>query len=328
VTVSDPHKAGDDRIGAVLLNLGAPEAPSGIPNYIRRLLSDPDLVPLPWPFRSLLAALVSRLRADRVARYYKAIGGSPLKAQTRAQAEALRSELGEGFEVRYAFRYCAPGAAEVVSELASKGVRRLVAIPLYPQYSRSTWGSGMRELMQAARSPKMEVVPIRSFADAPGFVEALARHMVAMLQEGDPVLFCAHGLPMKIVRSGDPYLSEVEKSVAALASRLPPGHSHTLAFQSKVGRMEWTRPDLGDELVRLGRSGAKSVVVVPVSFVSENLETLYELDIEHAALANAAGLSRYRRVPVPGCQPAFIGELASLVRRAVSEAHWETPHGD
>ena len=320
--------AGGGPVGVVLLNLGAPEDTAHIPDFIRRLLSDGEVVPLPWPLRHLVGLIASRRRKGFVAEHYAAIGGkSPLFAETRAQVEALRARLGTHHVVRFAFRHSSPFAAPVVDAMVESGVRRMVALPAYPQYSRSTTGSGLTDLRHAARRHCLTLQEVRSYPDAPGYVQALVDATVPLADKDSYVLFTAHGLPMRTVLAGDPYVDEVKRTVAAVAAKLPDGVPHSLAFQSRVGRLAWTGPALQDELKRLGKAGVTSLVVVPVSFVCENLETLYELDIEHAELAREAGITRYRRVRTPGIHPAFMDELASQVRAATRAAGWEEEHG-
>ena len=315
-------------IGVIVLNLGTAETPDELPGYIRRLLSDPDVVPLPWPLRQIIGLVAAARRAGPVAEHYRAIGGrSPLHAETRRQIEALRADLGHGWTVRFAFRHSTPYAGAVLDGLRETGTRRLVALPAYPQYSQATTGSGMKVLEREARQRGMELVAVRSYPEAPGYLEALGNATARLVEPGDYVLYSAHGLPQRMVDQGDPYVGEVERTVRAAAARLPAGTPHSLAYQSRVGRMKWTGPYLRDELNRLGREGVESLVIVPVSFVCENLEALYELDLEHGELARAAGIARYRRAPVPGDSPCFIRELAGLCRGQARQAGWEQAHG-
>lgn len=319
---------GGEPLGVVLLNLGGPENEAQVQDFLRRLLSDPDVVDLAWPLRQGLARWVARRRSKRVVEHYRLIGGrSPLAAQTRSQVEALRASLGDGFMVRFAFRHSSPFADPVVAGLAEAGVRRLVALPAYPQWSRSTSGSAVRDLQRAAQSHGVEVCQARSYPDAAGYIEALAAATEPLLLDGAHLIVSAHGLPMRLIRKGDPYLDEVRRTFAALQARLPAATSAWLAFQSRLGPVAWTGPYLTDEIARLAEAGVRNLVVTPVSFVAENLETLYELDHEVADWARQCGIQEYRRAPVPGCHPAFIGELAGLVRATVREADWEVSHG-
>ena len=316
-------------IGVVLLNLGGPESEEEIPLFLRRLLSDPDVVPIPWPIRPLLARVIAHQRKDRVVHHYRAIGGkSPIGEQTRAQVQAIQARLGNGYLVRHVFRHSAPWARDVVRELSNLEVRRLIALPAYPQWSRSTTGSALADLEQAAKGCSLAVRAVRSYPAAPGWIEALRSLLFPLLEDGTHVIFSAHGLPARSIRRGDPYVGEVQETAAALAALLPRGTGHSLAFQSRLGPVEWTRPYLTDELCRLGTAGCRAVVVVPVSFVCENLETRYELDSETAEWARQCGISSYHRVPTPGCHPAFIEELALQVQRTTREAGWEKKHGE
>ena len=311
-------------LGVVLLNLGAPESQEDIPGYIRRLLSDADVMPLPWPMRGFVAGMIARTRSEAAAEHYRAIGGrSPLCAQTLSQAEALGTALGCGFAVRFAMRHSAPNALQALSHLASAGVSRIVALAAYPQWTRSTSGSALRELDRVGHRLGVQVRHAPSFPDAPGYIDALAAAALPLLSAGCHLLVTAHGLPLRAMDKSDPYLDEVSRTVAALGERLPPGTRCSLAFQSRVGRMQWTGPSLSDEVKRLAGEGVRALVALPISFVSENLETLYELDIELAAHARKCGIASFSRAPVPGCRPAFIAELARIVRSAAQEAGWE-----
>ncbi|MDP2907701.1 MAG: ferrochelatase [Nanoarchaeota archaeon] len=321
--------AGGGSIGVVLLNLGTPETEEQIPGFIYRLLSDPYVMPLPWPFRQGLAAFISRMRSKKVTEHYRAIGTrSPLSSLTRAQVKALRGELGNGFVVRYAFRHSTPYAVEVLGSLAQEGVHRVIGLPAYPHYSRSTTASAVKDLGAASCITGVKLGLVNSYAGEPGYIEALAQLTIPLLTPDSHVIFSAHGLPLKAIKDGDPYLSEVATSVAVLSERLPTGTKYSLAFQSRVGRMKWTGPNLLDETERLAREGVRSLVVVPISFVCENLETLYELDIELAGFARERGIENFRRVPTVGCHPAFIAELARLVRAAVKKEGWEVTDGN
>lgn len=308
-------------LGVVLLNLGGPESEAQIPDFLRRLLGDPDVIRLPGFLRRPLARFIARRRSAKVAAHYKRIGGrSPIGAQTRAQVEALRASLGDGWLVRYAFRHSPPFADQVVAGLIEAGVRRVVALPGYPHWSGSTTGSALKDLRRAAAGTELELCETPSFPDDPGYVQALAEGIAPLLSDGCHLLVSAHGLPAKMIRRGDPYVAEVEKTFSALRAALPDRTAMSLAYQSRLGPVEWTRPYLTDEIQRLAGEGVRSLVVAPVSFVCENLETLYELDLEVAELAAEHGIESYQRAPVPGVHPAFIGALADLVREAAVQA--------
>jgi ferrochelatase len=311
-------------IGVVILNLGGPSDEAGIQGFLRRLLSDPEVLPVPWPVRPLLARRIARKRAPLVAGHYRTIGGSPIEQETRAQANALEKALGKGFAVRHIFRHAPPFADDVIAELATEGVRRLIGLPAYPQFSRSTSGSALADLRRAASRHTLQVHEVRSYPDGPGFIAALA-DQTGPDRDSGRVVFCAHGLPMQLVNRGDPYPGEVRRTAEALARALGLGDAWSLAYQSRMGKTEWTRPYLTDEITRLGREGVGALTLVPLSFACENLETLYELDIEVAELARQSGITIFKRVPAPGCHPEFIGELARQVRDRVDSAGWGGP---
>lgn len=309
--------------GVVLLNLGAPEDARRIPEFIRRMLCDPDVMPLPWPMRHVLAGSIARRRAGPAALHYRLIGGqSPLAPQTRVQVEALQSTLGPTVLVRHAFRHSSPFAGDVLSQMAAQGVRRVVALPAYPQAARSTRGSAVRDILRAGRRTRMQVRVAPSFPEGPGYIEALADLARPLLSADSHLVVSAHGVPLRGREKSDPYLEEVALTEKALLRRLPTGTRHSLAFQSRVGRMQWTEPSLQDEVARLAGEGVRAIVVAPISFVCENLETTYELDIELAAYAREHGLA-FARVPTPGRHPAFISELARIARGVAHEARWE-----
>jgi protoporphyrin/coproporphyrin ferrochelatase len=301
-------------IGVLLLNLGGPAGPAEVAPFIRSLLGDPTVTGLPWPFSTWLAALIAARRAPAVVERYRAIGGgSPLGPLTAAQGEALAGRLGAGFVVRHAFRHSAPRADAALAALVADGAHEVVAVPLYPQWSASTSGSALDEVRRLAPRHGLAVRETSSFATAPGFVAAVADRLAEAMEPGDHVVVAAHGLPARAVRNGDPYVEEVRATAAALAALLPEGVRLDLAFQSRLGPVEWTRPYLDEEVRRLGAAGVRSLVVVPVSFVAENLETLHELDIELAETARHAGITRFRRAGTVGCHPAFVAMLAELV---------------
>ncbi len=312
------------QFGLVLLNMGAPETTKDIPLFIRRLLSDPAMVPLPWPFRQILAFGVSKLRSKKVAARYAYIGGkSPLEAQTRMLSESLRSKLGSQFVVRYAFRYSQPFISNVVKGLAQQNISRVIALPLYPQFSSSTTSSVLDEMRKAAKKYQIRMAEIESFPDAPGFIKSLSLQIQAAKSNADHLLFCAHGLPLRILRKGDVYIEHVHKTMNAIVKNLGADFSYSFAYQSRMGKGKWTRPYLSEEIERLAINGKRSLIVVPLSFVSENLETLYELDYEHFLIAKKFGFKNYQRIATPSMRPAFIEQMTVLARNAARTAGWE-----
>jgi ferrochelatase len=274
----------------------------------------------------MLARWIARRRAPTAARMYDRLGGaSPLLPNTEAQARALEAALEDLGERRcfIAMRYWHPFAAEAAEAVKSYGPDRIVLLPLYPQFSTTTTASSLADWRSAAVGLSAPVRTICCYPTEPGFVGALARLTTETLRAasgpGRPVvLFSAHGLPKKIVERGDPYADQVGETARAVAARLGlRPEDHELCFQSRVGPLEWIGPYTDQRIEHWARAG-RSIVVVPVAFVSEHSETLVELDIEYRALAVRHGAAGYHRVPAVGTAAEFIDGLATLVRNALA----------
>ncbi len=316
------------RIAVVLFNLGGPDSPAAVQPFLFNLFNDPAIISVPTPFRWLLAKLISTRRAPVAREIYGHIGGkSPLLELTDAQASALQARFSDGpDEVRtfVCMRYWHPMSDDVARAVGEYKPDRIVLLPLYPQYSTTTSGSSIKDWHRAARTagvhaPTVEVCcyPMQS-----GFVEAQAAlirpRIEAASAQGKPrVLFSAHGLPKKVIASGDPYQWQVERTAAAVVDKLAiPGLDWLVCYQSRVGPLEWIGPSTDDEIKRGGADGVP-LVVVPIAFVSEHSETLVELDIEYKHLATENGVTCYERVPAVGTAAAFIDGLAMTVRSAL-----------
>ncbi len=319
------------QIGVVLLQLGGPRTLADIQPFLANLFE--DVLPLPRLLRRPLARLIAWRRTPEVTPLYKEIGGgSPLLANTEAQAEALRAALqAQGLDatVAVAMRYAPPRLPEAMARLAHlPATVPKVALSLYPHYSFATSRSSLRELSLALPQAARASWRYRcAYPSDPGYMDALAALLDATLTAhaeaaGGPlhVVFSAHGLPQKLVRDGDPYPQHIKTSVEGTLARLrTPILGHTLSFQSRVGPVKWLTPDTIDTLTDLGRRGVAHVAVVPISFTSEHIETLHELDIQLRETAQAAGIRTYARVPTVGCHPAFIAALASQVCAAMAQ---------
>lgn len=321
------------RTAVILFNLGGPDSPAAVRPFLFNLFNDPAIIGVPQPMRWLLARLISGRRAPTAQAIYAHLGGgSPLLANTLAQAAALGEALADLAPVRVfaCMRYWHPRSTAVAAEVKAFAPERIVLLPLYPQFSSTTTASSDDDWRSAARQAGLTVptVLVCCYASLPGFVEAMAALTAEGLAEArrthpdSPlrVLFSAHGLPKKIVARGDPYPQQVEETAAALAQRLDlPQEQWRVCYQSRVGPLEWIGPATEAEIRRAGADGA-AVVLVPIAFVSEHSETLVELDIEYRRLAAEAGVPAYIRVPAVGTNPAFIEGLAGLVREALDGA--------
>jgi protoporphyrin/coproporphyrin ferrochelatase len=315
------------RIAVLLFNLGGPDRPDAIQPFLRNLFSDPAIISLPQPFRWLLARLIAKRRGPVAAELYARIGGaSPILENTQAQARALETGLAGLGEVRVfvCMRYWNPLSAEVAPAVARFAPKTIILLPLYPQFSTTTTASSFADWRAAAAANRI-TAPTHAICCYPresGFVNAVAELTRAAIAKSGPgplrVLFSAHGLPKRTVeRKGDPYPRQVELSAAAIAAALAiDGLDWRVCYQSRVGPLEWTGPYTQDEISRAGREG-RSIVLVPIAFVSEHSETLVELDIEYAELAHRAGVPRYVRVPAVAAHPQFVAGLAGLVRKAI-----------
>jgi protoporphyrin/coproporphyrin ferrochelatase len=308
-----------------LMNLGGPRSLDEVEPYLYELFSDPLVVTAPLgPFRKPLARLISRRRAPSSAEKYALIGGkSPLVEGTEAQGRALARALGPGFSCHLAMRCGHPSTEEGVREALAAGADRAVALPLYPQYANATTRSSLLELRRLWPKER-PLAEICTWHDHPGYLEASAAALRETLARVPPeladrvlVVFSAHGLPMSQVRKGDPYPRYVELSARETARRagVGPG-SLQVTFQSRVGPARWLGPDT-NEFLRANARG-RAVVAVPIAFVSEHLETLYDLDILAREAAEQGGASFYLRVPALGVRPDFVAALADVVRRGIA----------
>jgi ferrochelatase len=321
------------RVGIVLLNLGGPERIQDVGPFLYNLFSDPEIIRLPiTALQKPLAWLISTLRSSKSQEAYRSIGGgSPLRRITDQQARELQSVLRQrGIEATtyVAMRYWHPFTESAVADMKADGIDEVVVLPLYPHFSISTSGSSFRELQRLRLAdPNFARLPlraIRSWYDHPGYLVAMAQLISKELdacQEPSQahVFFSAHGVPKSYVEeAGDPYQLEIQACARLIMATLNRANPWTLAYQSRVGPVEWLKPYTEEALEHLGAEGVKELVVVPISFVSEHIETLEEIDIEYREIATTAGVSNFRRVPALDTDPTFIAGLADLVQKALA----------
>jgi ferrochelatase len=323
---------GSGRIAVVLFNLGGPDSPDAVRPFLFNLFNDPAIFGVPGPVRWLLAQFVSRRRAPVARRNYEFMGGgSPLLPNTVKQAKALEAALGGGDEVRcfVAMRYWHPFSGETVRDVKAFAPDKVVLLPLYPQYAAATTGSSLEDWNKAATSAGLDVPAstICCYPAEPGFVSAMAGLTAEAWKKaekaGNPrILYSAHGLPEREIQRGDPYQWQVEQSAAAIAlavAGILGGQQEWLvSYQSRVGPLKWIGPYTDAEIERAGLEG-RPLVVVPLAFVSEHVETLVELDIEYGELASLHNVPAYERVRTVSDDAGFIEGLARLVRSAVDD---------
>jgi protoporphyrin/coproporphyrin ferrochelatase len=320
------------RVGVLLLNLGGPDEINDVRPFLFNLFADPEIIRLPSPLlQKPLAWLISTLRAKKSQENYKQIGGgSPLRKITEAQGKALQEKLsamGQDTKVYIGMRYWHPFTEEAVAALKNDGIDNLVILPLYPQFSISTSGSSFRILeemwKQDLELQKIRYTLIPSWYDNPKYLKAmvdLIEKELAKFPEPDKahIFFSAHGVPQSYVEeAGDPYQHEIEECTRLIIENLDRPNEYTLAYQSRVGPVEWLKPYTEEALAELGAKGIKDLLVIPVSFVSEHIETLQEIDIEYRELAEESGIENFYRVPALDTHPIFIDSLVDLVQESL-----------
>ncbi len=317
------------RVGVVLFQLGGPDTLEAIEPFLYNLFCDPDIIDFPFArlARKPLARLIARARARHVAHHYSVIGGgSPIRRFTEQQAGALESWLrvrGVDACCVVAMRYWHPFTTEAIAQLEAAGCDELVLLPLYPQYSSTTTGSSLNEWKRRYRGGA-RVRVVEDFYRHPIYLQALVERVEQSLEkfgrdrEGVELVFSAHSLPLAVVEKGDPYPRQIEETVARLRARGGWANPHRLCYQSKVGASKWLQSSLRGTLRELAAAGARQVCVVPVSFVSDHVETLGEIDHEARALAGELGIQRFEMVPGLNDSPTFIAALAELVEQALA----------
>ena len=322
------------RIGVLLLNLGGPDKPEDVGPFLYNLFSDPEIIRLPfrWMQKPLAWFIATRREKTSQINYQQIGGGSPLRRITEEQGAAIKAQLGElGQEVKIyvGMRYWHPYTEEAIAQITQDNLDKLVILPLYPQFSISTSGSSFRLLEQLWKeNPKLqslEYTVIDSWYKEPGYLQAMAELIVGELEkfphpQDVHIFFSAHGVPKSYVEeAGDPYQQEIEECTDLIMQTLNRPNPHTLAYQSRVGPVEWLKPYTEDALNELGVKGVKDLIVVPISFVSEHIETLQEIDIEYREIAEEAGIHNFGRVPAPNTNPVFIQALSDLIIDALKQ---------
>ena len=327
--------AGKKRVGIVLFQLGGPDSLEAVEPFLLNLFLDPDIIPL-GPFgllRRPIAKLISSRRCVSVAEKYAEIGRrSPIGTLTERQRVRLVEALSPHIEpvAVTAMRYWKPFTADAVEALQKAGpLDEIVLLPLYPHFSYATTLSSLKEWRRVygnpAGGPKEHTVS--QFYNHPLYIEALVQRIGAVLRQFPDswrihLVFSAHGLPMSLVEKGDPYPKQIEATVrlvCEVGAKQYPGwpRTHLLCYQSRVGPAKWLQPPLTETIERLGREGVKEMLVVPISFVTEHIETLHEINIEAREDAEKFGIERFRMMPAVGDSPLFIGALKDLVLQAV-----------
>jgi ferrochelatase len=319
------------KIGVVLFQLGGPDSPDAVEPFLYNLFCDPDIIDFfgAWFARRPLARYIARNRAGVVREHYDAIGGhSPIRLLTERQARALETALAPHCDAKcfIAMRYWHPLSAEAAAAVNAWGAQELVLLPLYPQYSFATTSSSLKEWKRVyhpnGNSPGVRAV--ETFFDHPLYVQSVAEKIALTLTHFDEpdrahIVFSAHGLPLSLIERGDPYARQVEETVRLVMQRGAWKNRHTLCYQSKVGRRKWLSPSLIETIDTLAHAGEKNLLIAPIAFVTEHIETLHEINIEAREHAHHAGIEQFEMMPAVGDSPTFIAALADVVLRSLRE---------
>ncbi|HEY9810403.1 MAG TPA: ferrochelatase [Halomicronema sp.] len=322
------------RVGVLLLNLGGPDQLEDVRPFLFNLFSDPEIIRLPFPWlQKPLAWLISTLRVTKSQDNYRQIGGgSPLRRITEEQGLALQQHLqqkGQDTQVYIGMRYWHPFTEEALARIKRDKIEKLVILPLYPQFSISTSGSSFRLLEKIwQQDPALQAIDytvIPSWYNRPGYLQAMADLIAKELDQLENpdqvhIFFSAHGVPLSYVEeAGDPYQKEIEECTDLIMQTLNRPNPHTLAYQSRVGPVEWLKPYTEDAIPQLAEQGVKELLVVPISFVSEHIETLQEIDMEYRELAEESGIHHFYRVPALNTHPVFVDDLAEMVVESLDQ---------
>lgn len=313
-------------LGLVLLNMGGPDSLEAVEPFLYNLFSDRELIRLPAGalLQKPFARMISHFRAKHVRLNYRAIGGaSPLLDWTEKQAAGIAARLGDQVRPFVVMRYWPPRATEVLQRMKGEGIEQAVVLSMYPHYTAATTGSSLNDFRRTAAQvhPHLAYTAIEQWYDWPGYLDALANrintglgHFHELMREEVQILFSAHALPQKFIDRGDPYLDQVRATVAGVMLRVGARPWH-LGFQSRSGPVKWMEPETTEVMKRLAAQGHKSLLMVPISFVSDHIETLHEIDIEYREIADSQGFRHYHRAPSLNDGDDFLTALAGLVAR-------------
>ena len=315
------------RVGVVLFQLGGPDTLEAIEPFLFNLFCDPDIIDFPFARigRKPLAKLISATRAKKVQHHYQVIGGgSPIRRLTEQQARGLQTVLrDEGLDAHcfVAMRYWHPFTEDAIAQLGAVNCEEVVLLPLYPQYSSTTTGSSLNE-WQRRFSLDLPVRRVEDFYRDPLYLEAVAeriRETLARFPDPDraELVFSAHSVPVAVIDKGDPYQRQIEETVELVMQRGGWPNRYRLCYQSKVGASKWLQPSLRTTLRELAAQPGREICVVPISFVSDHVETLGEIDHEARELADSLGITRFEMTAGLNDSPTFIAALARLVTGAL-----------
>jgi len=320
----------DSEVMVTLLNMGGPKTNADVRDFQKRLFSDSRLIrfPMSWAFQRLFAWILVALRSKFAEERYRLIGGgSPIFESTQNQTKALQAELerrGRNVDVTFSFNYSPPLPEETILAVKKSGKKYILPLSLYPHYSKATTGSNVHYLKKAAK----EIYPEVQFLDTPsyylheGYIQAFVDRILEQVQPGESLddfylMFSAHSLPIYFIKEGDLYPFQVSQTVTRVLAGLNRKDQWTIAYQSAVGPLQWLKPATEDMIAALAHRGTKKLLVVPISFVTDHIETTCEIDIEYRQVAEKLGIRDFRMSKAIECHPRFIEALADNVEEAL-----------
>lgn len=311
----------------VLLNLGGPDSLDAVEPFLKNLFSDHDIFKIPVG-QNIFAKLISRWRGPKVRERYKQIGGkSPINEWTKIQGAMLRDMLkkeDKDIDVHIAMRYWRPAIKDAAARLSQQNTEKIVLLPLYPHYSTTTTGSSFREWQRAYTGNPARLIYVDHYCENKKYISAVNQRIDEAIlrfpkevRDNIQIVFSAHGIPERLVKKGDPYSHQIKRTVDGVMAARNFSHAHHLCFQSKVGPFAWLKPATDDTLVELAKNNAKQILVVPISFVSDHIETLHELDIEYREIAHGAGIEDYVVMQGLNDSKAFAAALKEITMQAL-----------
>lgn len=316
-------------VALILLNMGGPDSLKTVEPFLYNLFSDRELIHLPAGrlLQKPFARLISHFRAKKVVENYRAIGGkSPLLEWTRKQAEGIAGLLGERFRPFVIMRYWHPRAEDVLARIKEEGIQTAVVLSMYPHYTGATTGSSVNDFRAAVARvyPELEFQLIDEWYDWPAYIEALANRVNEgldtfhdLMRDDVQILFSAHALPQKFIDRGDPYQQQVETTVEQVMQRVG-YYDWTIAYQSRSGPVKWMTPGTDEVIDKLAAVGHRALLMVPVSFVSDHIETLEEIDIQYRERATSQGISHFHRAPSLNDHQDFLAGMAALIKERMT----------
>lgn len=338
----------NNQTAILLLNLGGPDSPQAVKPFLYNLFSDRQIIQLgPSFLQKPLARLISTVRSRKTERIYNIIGGrSQLAEITNKQARALEEALNQKsevnssqlsalnsrlfFRVYVGMRYWHPLIEEAIEKISSDGIKKLIILSLYPHYSSATSGSSISKVKKIIEKYSIETSYIEQWFKHPGYIDSLVEVIKKGLKafseastqnqsKNIHVLFSAHSLPQKLIAKGDPYVNQIKETINEVAKKI--SLNWHLSYQSKSGPVKWLKPSTDEKLKELSKHGIKNILVVPISFVSDNVETLYEIDILYKQKAQQYGIV-LKRTESLNINPLFIKALKDIITNKIKELNW------